>query len=106
MIASDCNVETFLDSLDGNNLMDLLYTAEQEAVSAERSLYSRNPERRIIRGEQYAGLLKHFISYMRYGCRPRGIEPAIFKKFCEVKKRFTIQPRLLPDRTKIQYECD
>ena len=37
MTASDCNVETFLRSLNGKDLMDLIYSAEQEAVFAERS---------------------------------------------------------------------
>jgi len=88
MIAPDCNVETFLRSMEGKDLMDLLYTAEQEAVRAERLLYSRNagPKSRETCGGRYATLLKHFIWFMRYGCRPRGIDPSIFDRFRAIKE--------------------
>ncbi len=108
MTASDCNVETFLRSLNGKDLLDLIYAAEQEAVSAERSLYHRaaDPERREKCGREYAGLLKHFICFVRYGCRPRGISPDIFELFREIKDGATHPPTPLRDRTKIECGCD
>jgi hypothetical protein len=106
MTVSDCNIETFLRSLNGKDLLDLIYAAEQEAVSAERSLYRRAaaPERREKCGREYAGLLKHFICFVRYGCRPRGIAPDVFELFREIKESATYRPLPLADRTKI--ECD
>jgi hypothetical protein len=89
MIAADCNVETFLRSLDGKDVMDLIYTAEKEAVSAERLLYRRKeaPGNREKCGAEYAALLKHFICFIRYGCKPRGIEPTLFDQFRAIKER-------------------
>lgn len=89
MIASDCNVETFLKSLDGKDLMDLIYTAEREAVTAERLRYRRkkDSETREKCGAEYAALLKHFICFVRYGCRPRGIDPTLFDQFRAIKER-------------------
>jgi hypothetical protein len=108
MTASDCNVETFLLSLNGKDLLDLIYAAEQEAVSAERSLYRRtaDPERREKCGREYAGMLKHFICFVRYGCKPRGIDPDVFDLFREIKDGATHHPIPLTDRAKIQCEFE
>ncbi len=107
MIASDCNVETFLKSLDGKDLMDLIYTAEREAVSAERMLYRRKkaPDVQETCGKEYAALLKHFICFMRYGCRPRGIDPEIFQLFCSVKDHAEEASRTYPTCIAEKYDA-
>jgi hypothetical protein len=108
MIASDCSMEAFLKTLNGTDYKDLLYTAEKEAVSAERLLYRGNvdPTRRETCGREYVQLLKHFICYMRYGCRPRGIEQTIFDQFRAIRERVARHPAPLFDRNEFDCECD
>jgi len=108
MIASDCSMETFLKSLNGTDYKDLIYTAEKEAVTAERLLYqaSTDPTRRETCGREYAQLLKHFICYMRHGCRPRGIDPAVFDQFRAIRERVAGHPAPLFDRNDLDCECD
>lgn len=104
MIASDCNVETFLNSLSGKDFYELIYAAEREAVSAERMIYQRSAdlEQREKCGKEYAQLLKQFICFLRYGCRHRDIDSAIFDHFCSVKENACqYHPTPLRDRTKI-----
>jgi hypothetical protein len=77
MISKDCDLADFAVALRDKDYFEVIRLADIEATAAERlGLKSRvDAERRRRCGKEYAALLKHFISYVRYGVVPRGLSP-------------------------------
>jgi hypothetical protein len=75
MISKDCNMTDFAGALRDKDYFEVIRLADLEATEAERlGLRARvDSARRQRCGKEYAELLKHFISYVRYGVVPRGL---------------------------------
>ena len=71
MISETCDLAEFFRNVETRDVLEVIYTAEQEATSAERSLYrpKRCPDadRRACR--EYVEALKSLIGYLRYNVR-------------------------------------
>lgn len=76
MIVESRDIREFVQAAQGKSYEDILVMAESEATSAERLMYRQRHRvaPRTPPGTRYAGQLKRFISFMRYGIRPAGID--------------------------------
>lgn len=84
MISPECDFNLFLERLDTKDFFTVMHMTEIEATKAERMLYLPNatdPERKAC-SRQYAGILKDFILYLRYGCRTRRVNDDTYRLFC------------------------
>jgi hypothetical protein len=77
MISKDCNLADFAGALRDKDYYEVIRLADIEATAAERLGWKRRVDAARQRrcGKEYAELLKHFITYVRYGVLPRGLAP-------------------------------
>jgi hypothetical protein len=71
MISETCDLAEFFRKVETRDLLEMIYTAEQEATSAERSLYHPKgcPEANRKACHDYVEALKSLIGYLRYNVR-------------------------------------
>ncbi len=83
MLSDSCSFEEFIENVQADDLMELMYLTEKEATEAERRLFRPrvSPLCKEKCGIHYAETLKNFLFYMRYGIRPAGISDEIFKAY-------------------------
>lgn len=83
MISSECKLSDFFSAVKDRDYFDVIYLADREATEAERMLLKpqASVSTRNRCGEGYAQRLKQFITYLRYGLKPKGIENDEFKLF-------------------------
>jgi hypothetical protein len=79
----------FIGTVGDKDYYDLIYLAEQEATRAERCFYhpdcgSYDSQTEI---RTYADNLKRFIRFMRYGLKPRGLDPKLLKQIQHLRQR-------------------
>jgi hypothetical protein len=72
MISEACDLAEFFRNVETRDIQDVIYTAEQEATSAERSLYHPRRCQEANRKDcrEYVEALKSLIGYLRYHVRP------------------------------------
>jgi len=71
LISESYDIEEFFRNVKPADLHDLVYTAEREATSAERTLYYSKPHLEVSykRRREYAEALKAFIAYIQYSVK-------------------------------------
>jgi hypothetical protein len=98
MISSSYNFSGFFEALDAEDrdYLDIIYLAEQEATEVERMLYNPKSLTKIPfhEVENYAKTVKNFISFMRYGVKPVGVDNADFDLFRSVCMKLAEKGRL------------
>lgn len=85
MAPEPCDIQTFFDKLNGMSFFDIIETADAEATAAERCAYRLGIREAGCPQKQYADTIKEFISFMRYGVRPSGVDPSVFKRYEDVR---------------------
>lgn len=79
MIASDCDIKTFIDTLKDKNYREIILLAEKEATEAERKYVRRKCGQATNDcSKEYAKQLKCLIFYIRYGVKPRGLKEDVY----------------------------
>ena len=96
MFSDSCSFEEFIEKVEAEDFMDLMYRTEIEATEAERWKYRPHApvEKKENCGIHYAETLKNFLFYMRYGIRPGGVSDDIFVAFRHVCSRYDDSPFL------------
>lgn len=71
MISETCDLAEFFQKAETRDVLEMIYTAEQEATWAERSLYhpKRCGEANRKACREYVEALKSLIGYLRYNVR-------------------------------------
>ena len=72
MISESYDVSEFFRKINPSDTLDLIHAAEQEATSAERSIYHPHRDLGASEGKcrEYANALKSLIGYLRYPMHP------------------------------------
>lgn len=75
MISDRCDFNDFVLEAKGRDYQEIIYMAEREATEAERRFYHPRmaDPNKVLCGRDYARCLKGFISFMRYGIKPKHI---------------------------------
>lgn len=83
MISQNCDFKMFIEAVKSKDHMEVIYLAEQEATEAERLSFQShsNPEEIQKCGQEYSGLLKGLIQYLKYSIKPKLPEGHDYKSF-------------------------
>ena len=98
MISDRCNFNDFVLETEGRDYQEIIYMAEREATDAERRFYhhSKTDPEKVLCGQDYALCLKEFITFMRYGIRPKHISADTMMLLDRL--RDDVQPMMRPLR--------
>ena len=88
MISDHCDFEEFALQADGRNFDDIITMADREATEAERRFYHSSivDSDKLLCGQQYAECLKGFITFLRYGIKPAGLDPETLLHFDRIRE--------------------
>ncbi len=94
MLSDECNFNEFIEKVQANDIMELMYLTEKEATEAERLRYRSNVPLscREKCGTCYAETLKNFLFYLRYRIRLNVVSDEIFDTFLKASVFFTKPP--------------
>jgi len=85
MVQVEHKIQLFCNKLNGMSFFDVIETADAEATAAERQAYRLGIEEAGCSQKKYADAIKKFISYMRYGIKPSGVDPSVFKIYQDIR---------------------
>lgn len=85
MVHERCDIQKFFNNLKGLNFFDVIETADAEATAAERRAYRLGVAEGGCSQKAYADAIKEFISYMRYGVKPSGVDPSVFEIYEDIR---------------------
>ena len=85
MVQDACDIQKFFRNLKGLNFFDVIETADAEATAAERRAYRLGIATDGCSQKAYADAIKAFIAYMRYGVKPSGVDPSVFKIYQDIR---------------------
>ncbi len=95
MISESYDLTEFFEKVSAHDTHDLIYTAEQEATAAERSLY--RPVSDLATPDEvcreYVAALKSFIGFLRYYTR-MPVDERWLPLFQNAEKALALAPRL------------
>lgn len=83
MVSGTFDFTAFIDSIENRRFSEIVYLVEQEATSAERSLYRRKIPLKDIGNPsvQYVRTLKKFLEFVRFEIKPVKSEKERYHKF-------------------------
>lgn len=95
MISDRCDFNDFVLETKGRNYQEIIYLAEQEATEAERRLYHAGSthQAKSLCEQDYAQCLKGFITFMRYGIKPKHINQEALILFNHIREEVQSGPR-------------
>ena len=87
MIASDCDIKTFIKCVKDRDYREIILLADKEATEAERNDLGRKRGQPVSEcGKEYAKQIKCLIFYILYRIRLRGINEDVYSMLETIPK--------------------